>query len=345
MARETRIGLLVGLFFIVMFGLVLTELTGGGKTAPTPAEAVNDPFKIAALPASEDTSPAVSAPGEVVARLGPRSSTVLKPALAEAPTQTTVAPPVAAPTTSETTSPVAVAMASPAGDSSVTSMQESSLLSALETLPAPAPAASEELTASLKTRLARDVEAPAVAEPAPAETAPVERTYTVAPKDTLRKIARTVYGPDHEKEYRRIFEANKGTLKSESILSVGQKLVIPPLPGGSPGTQGSGPRATEAPGSTRQLNMDELEKHLATAASPSVKSDPSSAGAIRASDKPATKNVRVYVVAPGDNLSKIARKTMGNDRKATILKLRNANRGKLADPQRLAVGTKLEIPG
>ncbi len=344
MAKETRIGLLVGLFFIVMFGLVLTELTGGGKTAPAPSEAVNDPFKIATLPASEDASPAVSAPGEVVARLGPRTSEVLKPALAEAPTRQPAMPAVAAPATSQTTPTVAVAMASPAGNSSVKSSQESSLLSALETLSAPAPAASEELTASLKTRITKDAEAPAVAERAPAEPAVVERTYTVAPKDTLRKIARTVYGPTNEKEYHRIFEANKGTLKGESVLAVGQKLVIPPLPGGAPVAAGGGMKATQAPDSTRQLNIDELEKHLA-AASPSVKSDHPATGAHQVPGKPAAQSGKIYVVASGDNLAKIARKTMGNDNKATILKLRNANRGKLDDSQRVAVGTKLEIPG
>ena len=41
MTRETRIGLLVGLMFIILFGLVLSELTGNasGPARPAPAEA------------------------------------------------------------------------------------------------------------------------------------------------------------------------------------------------------------------------------------------------------------------------------------------------------------------
>ena len=39
MTRETRIGLLVGLMFIVLFGLVLSELTGDASRPPRPAPA------------------------------------------------------------------------------------------------------------------------------------------------------------------------------------------------------------------------------------------------------------------------------------------------------------------
>ena len=39
MTKETRIGLLVGLLFIVMFGLVLSELAGTSTIPPTPAAA------------------------------------------------------------------------------------------------------------------------------------------------------------------------------------------------------------------------------------------------------------------------------------------------------------------
>jgi nucleoid-associated protein YgaU len=329
MARETRIGLLVGLFFIVMFGLVLTELTGGGKTAPAPADSVNEAVKIAALPASEDTSPAVLAGGEVVARAGP-------------PPWQGVTPPIApAAVASGTAASVQVPAAGSVQDLASPPAREPALLSAVESLPAPAD--SEELTASLKTVIARDAASPAWAGAIAAAPAAAEKVYTVQPKDTLRKIARTIYGPQNEKEYRRIFEANKRTLKSESILSVGQVLAIPPLPGQAPPARAAGGQADE--GGVRQMDVEELQKHLASVDGPQAKATGAISGAGQTSGRAAGKAARVYVVAPGDNLAKISRKTLGNDKKATIARLHNANKGKLTSPQRLAIGMKLEIPG
>jgi nucleoid-associated protein YgaU len=322
MARETRIGLLVGLCFIVMFGLVLTELTGGNKTPPVPAEAVNDAARIAALPSSENTSPAVPAPGEAVARAGPPLSQAVTPAVTGAATQ---AP-----------GPVQVAAVNPPRDSASTLAKEHALLSAVEVLPAPAD--SEELTASRETVVAKDAASPASAAAMPAPAA-ADKTYTVQPKDTLWKVAGKVYGTENAKEYRRVFEANKGTLKSESVLSAGQVLMIPPLPGTAPVAQGQSDQGA------RQLDMDQLRHYMASGDSSQPKATGAAGGAVQASENAVAKASRVYVVAPGDNLAKIARKMMGNDRKATVMRLYKANRDKLSSPQRLAIGMKLDIPG
>jgi nucleoid-associated protein YgaU len=67
MTRETRIGLLVGVGFIITFGLVLTELTGTGK--PTPPVVTIDEATLALAPA-EDISPVVVHPREVPPALG-----------------------------------------------------------------------------------------------------------------------------------------------------------------------------------------------------------------------------------------------------------------------------------
>lgn len=53
------------------------------------------------------------------------------------------------------------------------------------------------------------------------------RTYTVAPGDTLSKIAKQFYG--NANDYPRIFEANRDQLKDPDKIKPGQVLKIPEL--------------------------------------------------------------------------------------------------------------------
>ena len=55
----------------------------------------------------------------------------------------------------------------------------------------------------------------------------MQEVYTVQPGDNLQKISRSVYGTS--KYYKLIFDANRDTMKSESQLSIGQKLQIPKI--------------------------------------------------------------------------------------------------------------------
>ena len=54
-------------------------------------------------------------------------------------------------------------------------------------------------------------------------------TYVVRPGDTLTKISRKIYGTS--KYHSLIFKANRESLKTETLLKIGQKLRIPKLPG------------------------------------------------------------------------------------------------------------------
>ncbi len=51
---------------------------------------------------------------------------------------------------------------------------------------------------------------------------------------------------------------------------------------------------------------------------------------------------RIYEVAPGDNLSKIAKKFYGDANK--FKKIFEANKDQLSDPDKIKVGQKLKIP-
>ena len=87
---------------------------------------------------------------------------------------------------------------------------------------------------------------PAAPEPPPPATrpavaeAPATLTYRVKSGDTLVSIARKVYGTS--KGWERIFEANKGLLKSPTRVRPGMELKVPPPPPKplrQPGTRGA----------------------------------------------------------------------------------------------------------
>jgi nucleoid-associated protein YgaU len=293
MTRETRIGLLVGVGFIITFGLVLTELTGTGKPMPPTVSVLDSTL---ALTPAEDISPVVVHPQEVPPALG-------------VPLQ---------PSPSPATAMMAAGQDAPAPLPSHASVQTPEILAVASLAPAPAPAA-----------------------PAPPAAAPpAARTYTVRPGDSLIKIARKVYGPGRDEDYRRIYEANRDKLTSPSLLAVGQVLVIPAAQEAAPALaaapvpaarSAAPPRpATAGRGGVREVGLDELADALG-------------AGAARA-PRPAGGRT-VYVVQRGDTLTKIARQTLRDDSPAAVRSIYEANASTLSDPDVLPVGATLVIPG
>jgi nucleoid-associated protein YgaU len=62
--------------------------------------------------------------------------------------------------------------------------------------------------------------------PAPAPAATTQfKTYVVVKGDSLSKIAKREYG--RAEDWRKIFEANKDTIKDPDLIHPGQKLKIP----------------------------------------------------------------------------------------------------------------------
>jgi nucleoid-associated protein YgaU len=55
--------------------------------------------------------------------------------------------------------------------------------------------------------------------------APAGRTYTVAKGDSLSKIAKEVYGSANQ--WKKIYEANKDTIKNPDLIYPGQVIKIP----------------------------------------------------------------------------------------------------------------------
>jgi nucleoid-associated protein YgaU len=70
-----------------------------------------------------------------------------------------------------------------------------------------------------------DVSGSSSTAPAPETTTPAEQTYTVVAGDSLSKISKHFYGEAHH--WRRIFEANRDTIKDPDLIHPGQTIKIP----------------------------------------------------------------------------------------------------------------------
>jgi nucleoid-associated protein YgaU len=150
-------------------------------------------------------------------------------------------------------------------------------------------------------------------------TAAAPRIYVVEAGDVLATVAKKAYGPEEGNRLvnvNRIFEANRDSLKSPDEIVVGQKLVIPPLPGAKPDATLS------------QAVFEKVEqigkRNVAEVQAP----------------KPGG---TVYVVQDGDSLWKIASSQLGSGaRWEEIVKL-NTDTLKSKDAT-LVIGMQLKLP-
>lgn len=138
------------------------------------------------------------------------------------------------------------------------------------------------------------------------------KVYVVSKGDDLSKIARKVYG---EKEGNRwvninkIYEANSRAMGSRDNLQIGQQLVIPEI--ASTETNGPGGQASNP---------------------------------VR-SEKKESRKGRVYEVKEGDTLWKIAAKQLGNGvRYQEIVEINKDVFQKAGGPDKLRTGMKLHLP-
>lgn len=136
------------------------------------------------------------------------------------------------------------------------------------------------------------------------QAAPQPQTYTTQSGDNLWKLAQRFYGDG--RRWKVIYQANRDLLPSSSEVPVGVVLVIPVE---------VAPRGAAPPA-----------RLSAEAAAP-------------AEPQPGATS---YTVQRGDTLFGIARKHYGDGNRWRLLY--EANRDRIADPNRLAVGTVLVIP-
>ncbi|MBM4035658.1 MAG: LysM peptidoglycan-binding domain-containing protein [Planctomycetes bacterium] len=146
-------------------------------------------------------------------------------------------------------------------------------------------------------------------------------SHTVAKGDTLMKLAVKYY--KDQSKWRIIQQANRGV----SVLQVGQKLTIPPLPDAPAGTSTVAPTGTTpAPSAPADRPAPDRSPRPAPTA-------------------PTPASGKTYTVQKGDTFMKIARSVYRDPAKWRTLYDRN--RAKLPDPAKpdsLRPGTVIELP-
>ncbi len=322
MTKEKPIGLIVGLLFIIGFGLILSMLMGTeDKLPPASAAAEENPDAYASAYAIDD-------------------SARFTPVLDGADLSTAVA---------GGNSVVESRMAVPGNDD-----REGLIVSELRPGTSLLAAGMQGVGAAAPPRpadpVAGDVghrriyigpggisnQMPTADQAGGALLAGRGQTYVVQAGDTLTRIACKIYGPGKDREYKRIFEANRGVLRSESDLSIGQELMIPPLPApasasapldGASGRLAAAPADRAGQGRYVTTTVDDLSRTLANMGR-----------------RAAPAAGRSYVVQRGDSLTSVARRLMKDDSPAAVRKLYEANRGVLASPNRLKIGVELKLP-
>jgi nucleoid-associated protein YgaU len=306
MARETRIGLLVALVFIIAFGLVLSELTGrpspAGKQIRSAIERVNHsdyaPI-VARVPAEDAAPPEVSdqASGD-------------GPVLAEAPQEEV--PPL-----------TLAARMPPMIDVSIVPPAQPPAGEVTMRFHAPPQGVRRGLTYVIQPgdslgKIAR-------------EHYGDEGRYMAifeANKDVLADPSLVVVGQE-------IVLPKLGE-PTDAVAAVLPGPNVPSAPG-----QGRQPRPVVASGElpvvpppgaggTKVMDLDQLARHFGTLGVGETK--------VR---KPSG---RVYVVREGDNLTKIARETMKDGSTRAVNRLFEANRDRLKSPDNLLIGQELNIP-
>jgi nucleoid-associated protein YgaU len=159
---------------------------------------------------------------------------------------------------------------------------------------------------------------------------PSGSVYTVVDGDNLASIAKKVYGPEEGNRVvnvQRIYHANEAAMKSAHQLSIGQKLIIPPLP-------------KTAPAPKMDRPVDVLPKALFE--EPKTIAEKVASLRDPAAMPAAVPDGRWYTVQNGDNLWKIAASQLGSGTRCDEIAKLNADILKSRDS--LDVGMKLRLP-
>jgi LysM repeat protein len=346
MSKETRIGLLVGLLFIIMFGLVLA----GMLNPPAPAGNSASPGAVAmvnntAAPSDGDreygfipTPPAMDSdrhPTPPAAPVAPRPvsdgrATPASGAAGPGAVSVTVDRQEDGPMPGVATGPGVPATSAPMtvdGDSVATG-------GGVSTVPLHGELSSiahttDETSGAIA---ARGSDVAHGEDPAPAAT-----IYEVKQGDSLYKIAAQLWGAKNATKNSLILAANKDKIKSASSLKVGMKLVIPPLPG----SPAAAPAATPTTGPSTPAPRSRHERSPSELAGAPVDGGVPPLIAPRTPDETAVCDTHVaaktYTIKSGDTIGRVA-KTY----RTSVDKILEMNKG--VNPTKLKVGQKLTIP-
>jgi nucleoid-associated protein YgaU len=322
-ARETKIGLVVGLGFIVCFAIILSN-RGAAHTpnvtylyrpdldvtrSPAPATAAEPERRARAL-----ASNSPSREREPSANRRAEERPARNPEVGSAPPMTRGTDLRSDP------SRAAAAPSETSMSASANPQPETSGPLALRNAPL------AELNPAARTS----------GDPAPAlaakESSPISGCkHTVARGDTLWKIAETYYGARSSQIVDAIFEANRGTLSGPERLVLGQELVLPVLSGFQPpALRQTATIETSSPPAEIVPSATETQKPPGAKPPKTIR------------NRTEMPRMRLYEVKPGDRYASIAQSQLGDrNRWKEIYEL---NKDQIPDPTKIRTGTKIRLP-
>jgi LysM repeat protein len=360
MTREAKIGMLTGLFVIVLIGVLLSEYISGNPAANNRMAALpqfGDSYRRQALDpvgvpgaARADTAgilPKAYATDREGNRLA--ASTPGMPVLVSDPGMAGSAAPAPAPLQPVQPVPAGPVMLE-AGKPSIPVIEtvdgakgQPAIYVAVGDTP-PAVGGLVGPGAALVVDKSGTVKAVAKA-------APKGEEYTIVKGDTLQKIAKKVYKSSGKEDLHRIIAANPASLKDESsTLMIGKKLLIPAAPLAATPARSETPVLIKAPGSDPAKAPDVSKRDAMVVIRPpgvgdkadSVKKDADTPAVATKTDKKSDAAADIYIVQKGDTLEKIAKKLSPAAYKSVMDKIAKLN--DMKDKDELQVGEKLKIP-
>jgi LysM repeat protein len=349
MTRDTKIGLLVGLAFIIVIGILLSDhLTTAtdppsaplDKSAFSVRQALGTPGAGAAQAPITVVTPAVT-PQQPVAT----SSELAPPA--QAVQIVKIGGPALPQQNNAQQSPSAASQPQRAGGDNNADVAKSD-----QTPPGQDPAATDSpvvtripsATTPSDSDLSRIAQAggePIVAadntRPAPA------KTYVAQPGDSLSKIAARFYGSGGKANRLLIIKANPSLAANENMIIAGKTYKIPALPTPAAAVSSAASVAPEKAAASDSASANPTtppsvdDTAAKTAADTQEKSAPDKLA-------PADANGYLYTVQPGDNLTRIARDELGDIHAIAAIKELNRDRLKGPNHDILIAGSELRLP-
>jgi len=360
MAKETKVGLLAGLAFIICFAVILAN-----RGAPPPGGVASSVLrdkgldvttvaKPAALPGSTGRAArneSTSAPPTRLPSAGQRAEpnpsteqTVPAPvasgaevAFSERPSP----PPQPGPETSGISNPSTSAFpvnssltshvpaSPPSNENSVPTIDERARFETPN-----APARDARTADPWGARTTRNTPTDVVASSQQTVSA-ATKSYTVTPGDTLSKIAAAHLGSRSKNAIQAIFQANRSVLSSEDAILPGMVLSIPEADTGS-----NAPSASDRAKSHDKSAATRTAKEVSPKA-PAKSTDQANPTPVKQTEKESPA-YRWYQVKKNDRFASIAREQLGDG--SRWKELHALNKDIFPDPSRIREGVRIKLP-
>lgn len=377
MNRETKIGLLTGLFVIILVGVLLSEYLGGADHAPKQAVLTDVGAEYRHRTLNQVGVPVLDRDtGHVLNNaILPREDQLPLASAAMGPTVTPAVAPIpvagmdaervrlrdeqerqAAIAAAQRQQQLAMQAQQLAQQQLAQQQQQARPTQTTQLVSADKPtmpAAADAVTYVPGTK-AETIELAAATPKATPDLKPVKahnEEYVIAKGDTLGKIATKFYGTQKGDAIARIIAANPETLKDgvKSGLVVGKKLIIPSadVQMVSAAAASMQPIAPVPASPTKVENTTVLPKVIpvtsrvdAPSAKPAEKKAETKADT--KVDQPKSAHKGVYTVEKGDTVGIIAKKMYGSSKPAFVKAILEANKG--VKSENLKIGQELKIP-